>query len=219
MPSSRPLPRRALAACLALPLIGVVPAPAAHAAPGPTGPAAAFIRRAGNDLAVIVDTQDPPAAKRARLGPFIDRVVDVPAVARFCLGRFWRRATPAQQAEYEHLFHGILLDSIMARVGTYRTPQAKGMHVVIGRAEPRGDDIYVPTTVDRPGAATVQVTWVVRPEPDGPRIVDLIAEGTSLRITVRADYASFLDQHGDDIPALLAAMRKQITAATSGGGH
>ena len=218
MPSIH-LPRRALAAWLALPLIGLVTAPALGAAPEPTGQAVAFIRKAGNDMAAIVDAPDPPAAKRARLGPFIDRVVDVPAVARFCLGRFWRRATPAQQAEYEHLFHGILLDSIMARVGDYRTPQATGMHVVIGRAEPRGGDIYVPTTVERPGAVAAQVTWVVQPEPAGPRIVDLIAEGTSLRITVRADYASFLSQHDDDIQTLLAAMRRQITAATSGGGH
>jgi len=216
MPSSSPLPRRALAACLLLPLIGLRAGPAWA---DPTDQAAAFIRQAGNDLAAIVDAPNPASVKRQRLGPFIARVVDVPAVARFCLGRFWRLASPAQQAEYQRLFHGILLDSVMARVGDYRGPQAKGMHVVIGRTEPRGQDIYVPTTVERSDAPSAQVTWVVRPEAAGPRIIDLIAEGTSLRITVRADYASFLTQHNDDIPALLAAMRRQITASESGAGH
>ncbi|MGH7042963.1 MAG: MlaC/ttg2D family ABC transporter substrate-binding protein [Acetobacteraceae bacterium] len=201
-----------LAACAA------IPRSVALAAPEPTpAQAAAFVRQAGNELAAIIDAPATPAARRRQIGLFLDRVVDIPAVARFCLGRFWRRATPAQQAEYEHLFHGILLDSVMARVGDYRTPQgggpAQGMHVAIGHAEPRGGDIYIPTTVARPGAPPAQVTWVVRPEPTGPRIVDLIAEGTSLRITVRADYASFLNRHAGSLPALFAAMRQQITAA------
>ncbi|MDE2582949.1 MAG: ABC transporter substrate-binding protein [Rhodospirillales bacterium] len=181
--------------------------------------AAAFIREAGNELAAIVDRPDPPAARRRRLGPFLDRVVDVPAVGRFCLGRFWRRASPAQQSDYEVLFHAILLDSVMARVGDYRQPQAQGMRVVIGRPEPNGGTILVPTTVRRAGAPAAHVVWVVRAEPGGMRIVDLVAEGTSLRITVRADYASFLNQHDDSIPALLAAMRRQITAATQGAAR
>jgi phospholipid transport system substrate-binding protein len=196
-------------------LFAAPPLTTARAAAPASLDAGAFIRQAGNDLAAIVDSPGPAATKRQRLGPFLDRVVDVSAVARFCLGRFWRRATPAQQAEYEQLFHGILLDSIMARVGDYQGPHAQGMRVVIGRAEPRGRDIYVPTTVERAGAPAARVTWVVRPEPGGPRIVDLIAEGTSLRITVRADYASFLNRHDDNLPALLAAMRGQINAAES----
>jgi phospholipid transport system substrate-binding protein len=216
-----PCRRRSLSLVLALlgaaPLAALPRIPPAHAAAPAvsTAAAAAFIRRAGDDLAAIIDAPGSPAAKRQRLGGFLDRAVDIPAVGRFCLGRFWRRATPAEQARYQHLFRGILLDSVMARVGDYHGEHAQGMHVAIGRAEPRGDDdIYVPTTVARAGSPPAQVTWVVRAEPAGLRIVDLIAEGTSLRITVRADYASFLDHHGDSIPTLLAAMQAQITAAT-----
>jgi len=44
-----------------------------------------------------------------------------------------------------------------------------------------------------------------------PKIIDEIAEGTSLRITQRNDYASFLNQHGENIDALLGAIRCQLS--------
>ena len=200
MISRRPLLRLALA----LPLLGAGADPATQAGD--------FIRAAGNELAGIIGDDTAPAAKRRRLAAFLDRVVEIPTLARFCLGRFWRRATPDQRARYLVLYRSILVESVLARVGDYRHPQAQGMAVVIGRAVPRGRDTYVPTTVARPGQPQAAVTWVVRMEPAGPRIVDLIAEGTSLRITVRADYSSFLDQHHGSIPALLAAMAHQADA-------
>ncbi|MDE2007141.1 MAG: ABC transporter substrate-binding protein [Rhodospirillales bacterium] len=207
------MPRRSVFALpLALALLG--------AAPDPTVEAGAFIRAAGNDLSGIIGADTAPAEKRRRLADFLDRAVDIPAVARFCLGRFWRRATPAEQARYLTLYRGILLESVLARVGEYRHPEAQGMAVAIGRPDTREGDIYVPTTVTRPGQPPAAVTWVVRPEPGGPRIVDLIAEGTSLRITVRADYASFLNRHDDSIAALLDAMARQVSLAEApAAGH
>jgi phospholipid transport system substrate-binding protein len=39
----------------------------------------------------------------------------------------------------------------------------------------------------------------------------VIAEGTSLRLTQRQDYASFLSHNGNSIPALIAAMHQQVS--------
>lgn len=209
------------------------PRQSARAAEAAPASPVAFIRAAGNQLAAILAAPISEAAKRRRLGAFLARVVDIPAVARFCLGRFWPRATAAERAGYVRLFHGILLDSVMARAGAYRATHAPtgqdsagqlpaargGMRVVIGRPVRHGDAIDVPTTVARPGAPAAQVTWVVREEAGGLRIFDLRVAGTSLRVTVRADYDSFLSRHGDSLPALLAAMRRQITQAERTGGH
>lgn len=201
-------PRRALLRlALAAPLL------AAAAPETPTQAAAAFIRAAGSDLAGIIDVDLPPAEKRRRVAAFLDRVVDIPWVARFCLGRFWRRANAAQQTRFLALYHGILLDNVLARVGPYRRPRKQDMQFQIGRPQTRDGEIYVPTSVARADHPAATVTWVVRIGSAGPQIVDLIAEGTSLRITVRSDFASFLNQHDDSIPALLDAMARQISAA------
>jgi phospholipid transport system substrate-binding protein len=44
-----------------------------------------------------------------------------------------------------------------------------------------------------------------------PKIVDVVAEGTSLRLTQRSDYASYLSQHGNNVDALIAAMKAQLS--------
>jgi phospholipid transport system substrate-binding protein len=63
--------------------------------------------------------------------------------------------------------------------------------------------------VERSGSAPIQVTWVVSPDALHPRLVDVIAEGTSLRLTIRSDYNAFLIRHEDNIDALLQALREQ----------
>lgn len=42
--------------------------------------------------------------------------------------------------------------------------------------------------------------------------MDVVAEGTSLRLTQRADYASFIVHNNDSIQALLEAMRRQVSS-------
>src|SRR5690242_18659263 len=101
-PSRRRLVSRICAALLAAsPFI---------AASGETGTswAADYVRRIGDELAAIMANAGSAEARRQRLQPFIDRVVDIDGTARFCLGRFWRQATPMQQQEYVQLFHGVL---------------------------------------------------------------------------------------------------------------
>jgi phospholipid transport system substrate-binding protein len=177
-----------------------------------TAQAAAFIKQTGQEMATLIGGAPTAAEKRRRLQPFIDRVVDVDGVARFCLGRHWRQATPAQQETYVRLFHGVLLNNVVGRMGDY---QHTAMHVIIGQPEAREDGIHVPTILERTGHPPARVTWVVRL--DGtPRIVDVMAERTSLRLTMRSDYNAFLARHGNSIDALIDALREQ-TGQTAAG--
>ena len=69
----------------------------------------------------------------------------------------------------------------------------------------------VSTVVKRPNNPPTNIQWVVANATTDPKIIDMIAEGTSLRITQRDDYASFLSQHGERIDALLDQMRQQVS--------
>ena len=40
----------------------------------------------------------------------------------------------------------------------------------------------------------------------------MVAEGTSLRLTQRSDYSSYLNHNGNNIDSLIGAMRRQIAA-------
>ena len=74
------------------------------------------------------------------------------------------------------------------------------------------DGIYVPTVVERSGNKPVNITWLVTDAGGTMRIGDVIAEGMSLRMTQRSDYASFLSHHGYDVNALVNAMRQQVNS-------
>jgi phospholipid transport system substrate-binding protein len=73
-----------------------------------------FIRHTGNDLTSLADGAATSDAERPRLQDFLDRVVDVNGVARFCLGRFWSTASNGQQRTYLALFRRVSLRNVVA---------------------------------------------------------------------------------------------------------
>src|SRR5262249_1737116 len=80
----------------------------------------------------------------------------------------------------------------------------------MGRARPRDDNTAVSTVVERPYHPPTNVDWIISNASGEPRIIDVIAEGTSLRLTQRQDYASYLNRNNNDIDALINAMSHQV---------
>ena len=171
----------------------------------PAQQAVSFVRSTTDQLVKIVNSPDPPQEKRHRLQQVIDRTVDVNDIGQFCLGRFWRIATPAQRQEYLHLFGDLLLTKIAAHLGEYQ-----GVRVTVGLARAAEDTEIVRTTVQRPNNLTSQVDWVISTATGGPKIVDLLAEGTSLRLTQSSDIAAYLARHQYNIQELIEGMRQLI---------
>ncbi len=169
--------------------------------------AATFVRQAGAELAGVVAGSTSPQDKQARLGPYLLRVVDEDGVARFCLGRYWLTATPEQRTEYLRLFRLVLLRGVVTRLGDY---QAGAVKVSVNTPVQKPDGIYVPTVVEREGNKPVNITWLVTDDGGTMRIADVVAEGMSLRMTQRSDYASFMAHHDGDLGALIAALKKQV---------
>lgn len=168
--------------------------------------AAAFVGQTAKKLMAVVNGPTSGIEKAQQLQQIVDQDVDVDAVARFCLGRYWRSATPEQQQQYLRLFHEVLLRNITSKIGDYT-----GVTITIGRTIPREGGFGVASVVDRPGQAPANVEWIVSTESGSPRIVDVVAEGTSLRLTQRSDYASYLAHNNNSVQGLLDAMRQQLT--------
>jgi phospholipid transport system substrate-binding protein len=198
--------RSLLAASAAVVALALVRLPRAMAASA--SQASAFVNSFAGELTQIVNGPEPSAQKKAALGPVIDNNVDVAKIARFCLGRFWSSATAAQQAEYTQIFHQVLLNSISGNLGNY-----KGVSYTLTGEHGQGADQLVGTIINRPNSPAANVQWVVDSSSGSPKIVDVVAEGTSLRLTQRSDYASYLERHGNDIGALIAALHRQLAAA------
>lgn len=165
-----------------------------------------FVNKLLQDLINVVNGPGSTAQKQAALQKLVDDSVDVAGVARFCLGRFWRQANPQQQTEYIALFRKVLMNNVTGRVGEY-----SGVSFTMVGSQARDGGTAVSTTVTRPHNAPNKVDWIVEQVGGQLKIIDVVAEGTSLRLTQRSDYSSFLGQHNGDISALLAALKRQTS--------
>jgi phospholipid transport system substrate-binding protein len=177
----------------------------ARAQPDP-GRAAAFIQATGQEMVAAINSNAPVAQRRQQVAAILRRAVDVEGVGRFILGRWWRQASPAEQQEYMRLFEETLIRNLSARFGEYQ-----GVRFSLGRTQQRTeDDVLVNTIIERPNQAPFSLDWRVGEVGGQPRVVDVIAEGTSLRLTQRSEYSSVIQRNNGQVSALLAAMRNQI---------
>lgn len=178
------------------------------------GRASAFVDATGRDLVAAINADGPVAQRRGRVGTILRRAVDVDGVGRFILGRWWRNANGQQQQEYLRLFEEVLIHNLSSRFGEYQ-----GLNFTLGRSQARTEeDVLVGTIVQRAGAAAFGLDWRVAEVNGQPKVVDVIAEGTSLRLTTRSEYSSVITRNGNNVQALLSAMRQQITQLASREG-
>lgn len=174
-----------------------------------TDKASAFVKSTGDRLVAIVNGPGTAAAKRAAMTQILNADVDVDGIGRFCLGRFWRQATPEQQKQYLSLFHEVLVTNITSKLGEYQ-----GVTFTMGHAKLQDDEAVVSTTVARPNNPPTAVNWIISDPATNPRIIDVEAEGTSLRLTQRQDYASYLVHNNNNVDALIAAMKNQVAQSS-----
>jgi phospholipid transport system substrate-binding protein len=167
--------------------------------------AVAFVKDTADRLVAIVNSPGAAKDKRGRLKEVLDLAVDVDDIARFCLGRFWHIATPDQQKQYTSLFRDLLVTEITNHFGEYQ-----GVRVTMGLARASADTEIVITIVDRPGTDSSHVDWVVSTASGGPKVVDLLSSGVSLRLSQSEDFASYLAHHEYNIQALIEAMRQMV---------
>jgi phospholipid transport system substrate-binding protein len=166
--------------------------------------ATSFVQQTGNQLVGIVNGAQSPAQKRQAITQILDGAVDVNEIARFCLGRFWRTASADQQKRYVAAFHEVLVTNISSKLGEYR-----GVKLTVQHGRQQDDQAIVTTEVERPNNPPTTVDWVVEASAAAPKIVDVVAEGTSLRLTQRQDYASYLTRNNNNVDALINAMMQQ----------
>ena len=169
--------------------------------------ATAFIQKTGDDLvAAINDTRATATQRRERVAAVLRKSVDIQGAGRFILGRGWRQTTPQEQAEYMRLFEETLIRNLSSRFGEYQ-----GVRFSLGRTQQRTEeDVLVNTLIERASSAPFAMDWRVADIGGHPKIVDVIAEGTSMRLTQRSEYSSVITRNNGQVSALLAAMQQQI---------
>ncbi len=132
---------------------------------------------------------------------------DIPAIGRFVLGRYWRKARPEVRKDFLSSFEEIMVQGFTYRFAGYadttfdvvsvQALKRAGQFKVSSRIAPTEDEVY-------------RVGWLVEHKNGQFRVLDIVAEGVSMALTLRSEYASVIKRSGGRVEGLVTQLHKSI---------
>jgi phospholipid transport system substrate-binding protein len=179
------------------------PIPAAAAADP-----AALITSLGNRALEVLGKNATPAQRVARFHELFREDFDVPGIARFVLGRYWKQATEEQQQEFVRLFTDYIALVYSSQLSVY---SGETLKVTGSRPEPEG--ALVASEIIRPsGAPPVKVDWHLTARDGAYKIRDVAVDGISMATTQRSEFASVIQRNGGQVQGLIAMLREKTAS-------
>jgi phospholipid transport system substrate-binding protein len=195
--------RRLLALPMAVALAGAIAPRLSSAAADP----GVFVQQLGDEaIATLTGGDVTPELRKERFRTLLEANFDVPAIGKTVLGRYWKVATPEEQAEYLGLFENFLVKNYAKRFAEYSGQKFE----VRGTRPEGGDNLTVQTLVKQPnGGEPARLDWLVRPDGDSFKILDLKVEGISMTETHRSEFASVIQSKGGKVAGLIEALKSK----------
>jgi phospholipid transport system substrate-binding protein len=170
---------------------------------------AAVITSLGNQALEVLGKNVDPNRRVARFRQLFTQDFDVPGIARFVLGRYWRLATPAQQQEFVRVFTDYIALAYSERLAEY-----SGETLRVTGSRPAQDGSLVSSEILRPnGQPPAHVDWLLTPQSGAYRISDVIVEGVSMAVTQRSEFASVIQRNGGQVQGLITALHNKVENA------
>ncbi len=203
------LPSLLRAAPLLLVLFAV--APAAQATGNDEDGARRFIETLGRDaVAMLQKGELTPEQRVSEFRKLLSEGFALDAIARFTLGKYWRRADDAQRDRFLGLFERYVVSSYARRLGDY---EGETFEIEGSRDEGR-NGVLVRTFVLRPGSGEkLAVDWRVMAHKGRYKIVDVIIEGVSMSITQRSEFSSVIAAKGGQLDDFLDELERKLAAS------
>lgn len=145
-----------------------------------------------------------------KITALVSKYGDIAYESELILGRYWRKASPAQQDG----FVSLLIPFFVATYAELIDNKSGSTQVEVLGSEERADGVLVKARMILSPQDSVILSFVVTRSPAGRLvIIDVIAEGAGLLTTIRSDFTSVIRNAGGSVDALLDAMRKKIDTA------
>ncbi len=123
--------------------------------------------------------------------PHLDRE----RTAQWVLGANWRKATPAQRAQFVEEFSELLLRTYGTALRQYDSEVLNFLPV---HAPEGANRVTVRTEIIRPNGPKVSVDYLLTNRSGEWKVYDVIIENVSLVVTYRSEYAAIIQRDGID---------------------
>lgn len=165
---------------------------------------------AENAITGLTDKTLSPDQRAQRFRDLLTTDFDIPEIARFVLGRYWRVATPDERTQYTQLFQDYIVQIYASRFQDYG-----GETLKVTSAYRDDDGAFVSSSLMRPSGPPVKVDWRLRPQAPTFKIVDIMVEGVSMSVTQRDDFAAAIQEHGGKVAGLIELLKQKVQTASS----
>ena len=196
---------------IALSLLFAAIAPAAAATPAET----LVADNIHKGLDILNDFQLTKDQRRIQFESFLLSVTDLKRVALFTLGAYGDKASPADRDAFAAAFQRYAVTVYQSYFARY---SGETLKVTGSRNHAPGDDIVSTLVVDPhdQSGRPLEVDFRVRSDTGTPVIVDFSVAGVWLAPAERDQFTAYLQQHGGDVPGLIAYL-DQLRARIASG--
>jgi phospholipid transport system substrate-binding protein len=153
----------------------------------------------------------PTLGERGRyalLAPVIDRLFDVPAMARLAVGPSWETLSPTQQQQVTEAFAHYITATYADRFDNYSGEQLQ----VIGE-QSYGAQVIVQTKIVKTTDDAITLNYRMRANGGSWQIADVYLDGTISQLaTQRSQFHSILEREGID--GLITALDRKVDLLT-----
>jgi phospholipid transport system substrate-binding protein len=150
------------------------------------------------------------SGRYTRLAPVVDRVFDVPSMARLAIGPSWATLSPAQQQQLVEAFRHYITATYADRFDSY-----SGQQLQVTGERPYNADVIVQTKIVKSDGDTTSLDYLMRQNQGSWQISDVYLDGTISQVAIqRSEFHSILRRDGVD--GLVTALKRKVDLL--GGG-
>ena len=182
------------------------------------GTVAKFIEELGDKAILqLADSGISSGERESRFRALLKESFDVTRISRFVLGRYVRKVTKEDMAEFTQLYEDI---AVLTYAHLFASYAGQGFTIKREVGDP-GDRYKMVMTEIQPGDGKppVKLDWQVKVNGDSYAVVDIRVEGASMAITQREEFTSVLEKNGGDIADLLDQLRTKVAKLRAERGN
>ncbi len=151
---------------------------------------------------------------RKRLHALVDELIiphfDFNRMARWVLGKHWRKADKEQRRRFVDEFRELLIRTYATALLEYSDEKIEYLPV---RAGAGAKSVTVKTVIKRPAGPPIPINYRLRKGKDGWKVFDISVDGVSLISTYRSSFSSQIAELGVD--GLIEQLEKKNRSSES----
>ena len=147
-------------------------------------------------------------ARRENVSALFDRYFDLPTIAKFSAGPYWRAANADQKTAYESAIRDVIIGTVVRNFD-----QLSGLKFTATQSQAKGTQLVLVngTFIDTNGQLpSLMVGWrVVTADNASPLILDVEIENISMLVTQKQENIAIIRKNEGNFSALIDAMKQR----------